>query len=882
MESIDFNQAVSTSPYNNPTTINANQLANKYTGPFLFGSNLGYLNSNWKDQDVADILTGNAEKNIEGVGVRSLRVALYESFVEQYGYEIRTKAFQHYQDLGTLNNVVFIGDRPSDAHREKRQYIRGVASESFETLYAPIWDNGENGTPVNDNNDYALYVYKLVNTYGANVKFWEIKNEPDFTKETTIAHNAPGVKPNWWDADPDPKTLDNLHAPIYSYIRMMRVAYEVIKYLNPDAFICTGGIGYESFLDALLRNTDNPDGGKVTAEYPLTGGAWFDCLSFHLYPMYYLKEWVGPDYPGNEEEYIRIRHTDAATRKVINRKNTLNNLLKEYGYDGKKYPEKTFIITETNVPNKQVKNYIGSEEAQRNYLMKLAVEAQKNGISGVYVYSTWDDKEQEEEGDEYDYKGFYKPIPSTPGEAELRMHESGVAWRTTSRLLRDRVFDALETEALNLPDNIAGGAFYSAEANDYIYILWAKTTRDLDETAAAIYHFPAAMNCYKLLTIAWDQTESTIPGNSISLTGAPLFILPNREPTADSSVSDLSLNHTHIQIPRGETLQLTATIKPDHAKDKKIRWSSENRSIASVDYYGKVTAHAVGTTTIKAASADGYKMAVCNIEIIPENISLSYITLTGYKHINVGDTASLIVHYFPENATNKELIWSSDNKNIASVDEKGIITAHSVGQTKIRATPVVGNGSKAKSSTINVRAGIPVTGIMLSVTSAVLSEGNILQLQTFISPTNAENKRVSWSSSAPKIARVDKYGNVKAISPGEAVITVTTDNSRKTASCTVSVRDPNSAIEPIQEQPVGVTPNPSNGDFTVLFTLTSASEIQIELYNLAGKPVKRLLPRKLLEAGEHRLHFTADLPKGVYLLVIRGDQLNKQQKLIIL
>jgi hypothetical protein len=499
---------------------NANTRANPYTGCFLYGSNMQWLNQNWRDEDIADILIGNESRNWEGVGVTSLRPALYENFVETYGYDIRVNTFKYYERIGTKNNVVFIGDQPSDQHRERKQYIPGVSSESYENLYEPIWDQGENETPVNDKNYYALYVYKVVQRYKDYVKFWEIKNEPDFTYAPMCGENGPGETCNWWDTDPDPEILANLHAPVQSYIRMLRVSYEVIKSLDPDAFVCVGGIGYESFLDAILRNTDNPDGGKVTAEYPYGGGAWFDCLSYHIYPMYYLKQWSRP-------RFQYFRYSDAAVDAVVRRNNLLTGVLKKYGYDGAKYPAKEVIITETNTPSKQVGDYIGSEQSQRNYLIKVAVIAQQNGISAIYSYCPWDSKEWNENGQEYDYKGFYRPIPNAPESGKLRMHESGIGWRTMSRLLGERTYDATETARLNLPVTVNGGAFYSAATGDYVYALWARTSKDMDETASATFTFPPALNVTKMVSISWDEKETVVSGSAIRLTGDPVFVRLN-------------------------------------------------------------------------------------------------------------------------------------------------------------------------------------------------------------------------------------------------------------------------------------------------------------------------------------------------------------------
>lgn len=508
---------------------NANTKVPEYEGPFLYGSNMAYKNSNWQDQDVSDLLTGNKSKGIEGVGVNSLRPALYENFVEKYGYSIRVDAFKHYKNMGTINNAVFIGDRPSDAHREKKQYASGEKSESYENLYEPIWDNGENGTPVNDNNYYALYVYNLVKTYGDNVRFWEIKNEPDYTS-SGAGNKEPGDSGNWWDNDPQPKDLKNWKAPIQNYVRLLRVSYEVIKHINPDAYVCVGGIGYASFLDAILRNTDNPDGGKETEKYLYKGGAWFDCLSYHVYPMYYIRSWVGNNVPGNINGFKYFRNSDSAAENVIAKKNNLVDLMKKYGYDGVTYPMKKVIITETNIPHKQINDYIGSQEAQRNFVIKLAIQAQINEICGVYIYCPWDNKESSDSStDPYHYMGFYKPIPETPGKT-LRLNDAGVSWRTTASLLENYKYDIGETIRLNLSSSMSGAAFYSNKSDSHIYVLWAKTTeKDRNENISVNYTFPANMNVKKIYSRQWNNKSIQANGSSVQLTGSPIFIKVNND-----------------------------------------------------------------------------------------------------------------------------------------------------------------------------------------------------------------------------------------------------------------------------------------------------------------------------------------------------------------
>lgn len=69
------------------------------------------------------------------------------------------------------------------------------------------------------------------------------------------------------------------------YIRTLRISYEVIKSVDPDALVAVGGLGWPSFLDVICRYTDEPfEGGEEPDRYPLKGGAYFDCMSFDSYP----------------------------------------------------------------------------------------------------------------------------------------------------------------------------------------------------------------------------------------------------------------------------------------------------------------------------------------------------------------------------------------------------------------------------------------------------------------------------------------------------------------------------------------------------------------------------------------------------------------------
>lgn len=172
------------------------------------------------------------------------------------------------------------------------------------------------------------------------------------------------------------------------------------------------------------------------------------------------------------------------------------------------------------------------------------------------------------------------------------------------------------------------------------------------------------------------------------------------------------------------------------------------------------------------------------------------------KTLNKGEIVQLTATVLPTDATDKTVIWSSSNNDIASVDNKGEVTAVGPGTATITATANDGSG-KAASCRITVNepytppAIVHVTGISLDRETATIKKGSILQLSATVTPSNADDKTVRWESSNTDVATVDGNGKVTAIAPGTATITVTTTDQRKTATCPVTVTDIATGIDKI-------------------------------------------------------------------------------------
>lgn len=158
--------------------------------------------------------------------------------------------------------------------------------------------------------------------------------------------------------------------------------------------------------------------------------------------------------------------------------------------------------------------------------------------------------------------------------------------------------------------------------------------------------------------------------------------------------------------------------------------------------------------------------------------------------VNVGKNVTVKATVTPANADNKTLAWTSSNTKIATVSN-GVVKGVKAGRVIITAKTIDGSNISAK-CTVTVKQ--PVTRISLSK-KATMYTGKKLTLKTKVNPANASNKALTWKSSNTKIAKVASNGVVTGVKAGTVKITATAkDGSRKSATCTVTVRQSVSKI----------------------------------------------------------------------------------------
>ncbi|SDJ22876.1 RCC1 domain-containing protein [Salimicrobium halophilum] len=254
-------------------------------------------------------------------------------------------------------------------------------------------------------------------------------------------------------------------------------------------------------------------------------------------------------------------------------------------------------------------------------------------------------------------------------------------------------------------------------------------------------------------------------------------------------VESIDIKETNVQLEKGETYQLEATVSPESAINQTIYWDSSNPDVVTVDENGEITAvgdHSDSNTAIiKATSADGgftdtvkvsVQVPVTDIDIVKNSLTLERtLTDDGLKE----DRYTLEFNVYPHHATDKRVIWSSSDPSVARVNPQGTVTSVSEGEATITATSI--NGGFTDAIPVEVRVPVNEIHIVRSEELLKLWEDEEFQLEYNIFPEFATDQRIlQWESDNKQIATVDNEGIITAHSPGTSTIRVTTlDNRRK-------------------------------------------------------------------------------------------------------
>jgi len=332
-------------------------------------------------------------------------------------------------------------------------------------------------------------------------------------------------------------------------------------------------------------------------------------------------------------------------------------------------------------------------------------------------------------------------------------------------------------------------------------ILQGMESITLDETTLTMYVGDTYRMAYTISpdtvsdkTIKWTSTDSKVvsvdstgfftaknTGTCVitaqAQDGSGLFT--NCTVTVLRNASTLTLDVSELTMNVGDTYQLEIQLKPEDSTDTVV-FESNNTKIAAVSSNGKITAKSKGNCMITAKTEAGVS-AYCNINVTQQVTGVTVSPATGT--VNVGDTLQLTCTIAPENATDKEVEWTSTDTKVATVDEEGLVKGVGGGFTIIKCTTADGDYMSYSLITVEEK----VTTITIDETAEV-GVGKKLKLTATVSGEKATNKNVKWASSNKKICKVSKSGVIKGIKAGTVTIRVkATDGSGVYADCEVKV-----------------------------------------------------------------------------------------------
>ncbi|MDR0425921.1 MAG: Ig-like domain-containing protein [Clostridiales bacterium] len=333
------------------------------------------------------------------------------------------------------------------------------------------------------------------------------------------------------------------------------------------------------------------------------------------------------------------------------------------------------------------------------------------------------------------------------------------------------------------------------------------------ETAGAQAQSEAVMVHFETkntLTVTFQKERETTPNINLSHTvklDADVFYSPDGNyfnetfeyiwtPAAGGGngywrarATGIELNAASLTMFVGDETALTATVKPSFATERTVEWRSNNRRAATVDENGTVAAVGTGVATVYAVARDGEHTATCAVTVYPaggEVIKVTGVSLSESAHtVASGGSFILTASVLPENATIRDVSFSSSNPLVASV-EAGVVTGRAAGAAYISVTTA--EGAFSASCRVTVEA-VRVKSITLDRLAYPLAAGADFRLTVLFTPAAATNRAVFFESEAPLVASVSADGTVTGLRAGTAAIRAYALDGYHQAVCTVIVTD---------------------------------------------------------------------------------------------
>ena len=260
--------------------------------------------------------------------------------------------------------------------------------------------------------------------------------------------------------------------------------------------------------------------------------------------------------------------------------------------------------------------------------------------------------------------------------------------------------------------------------------------------------------------------------------------IPNNGGKTIKQITSITFAQEKFAVKTGGKLKLIAIIKHSELASSKLTWSSSDPSIATVDANGVVRGLKEGEVTITVTSSNG-KTAKCTVIVTNETVNVDSITLNPSSlTMFVGDTNQIAAIIKPDNATERDIVWSSSDSSVVSVDENGVIKGLKAGTATITVKTI--DGKVVATSTITVKE-VPVESITFDSDDISVKVGNTAQINATVKPDNATDKELIWTTSDSSIATVDSTGKVTGKKVGVVTIIARTTDGTVQQTVTITV-----------------------------------------------------------------------------------------------
>lgn len=365
--------------------------------------------------------------------------------------------------------------------------------------------------------------------------------------------------------------------------------------------------------------------------------------------------------------------------------------------------------------------------------------------------------------------------------------DAGTGWPVTVRLeLLERKTIQKTVLKFNNAADIAKRTMhikleYAKDDNEIRKLISEKTDQVLEDDYEINFVVPKEDIKYLYVTLVKTNEEGDL---CPSFREVEIYAEDDRAVPVESVTIEGDKNLT---VEQGKTIELTANVTPPEATNKEIQWSVSGEGKDSVRLSGQsgqtvtVTGVQEGTATVTATSADNAEKSD-SVTVTVTPVKVTNITISapnGETELAVPQELTLTASVEPENAKEKGVDWScvdaqgntSDYVKLTPSEDGTSVTVKAVEAGKVKITATAKDGSGIKAEYPLVIKWIPVTSITLSKTSLNLVKGQLSEpLAVTITPENASDKTVKWTSGNEKIATVSDTGVVTAVAAGNTTI----------------------------------------------------------------------------------------------------------------